>query len=134
MKALATACVLFLCAWPALTPCQAAPVGVEVPASDNRDYYQRKAREYAREAESYERKARGYRNDAEEAARRAARYYEDAQYYAKRGDSYRAKQASRNGDNQMEKYDTAMRQAKNADYRAAQYRRQERDALRNANR
>lgn len=92
---------------------------VTLSAAD--DYNARKAREYQREAEYYQKKADGYRREADYYLKQAESYQREAAYYTKKGDSWRTKNYLRQADNAMDKYETQMRYAKQADEKAADY-------------
>ena len=94
------------------------------------DYHIRKSQSYQREAEYYQKKADGYRREAAYYLKKAEGYQRDVAYYTKRGDLDRAKTYSRYAENEMYKYETQLRNAAQADDKAAMYLRWAADALR----
>ncbi|WP_300933238.1 hypothetical protein [uncultured Duncaniella sp.] len=85
------------------------------------DYNTAQAKQYTREAEYYQKKADGYRREAQYYLKKAEGYQREAAYYTRKGDTDRAKDYTRRANSAMYDYKTQMRDAANADDKAADY-------------
>ena len=90
----------------------------------------RKAEGYMREAESYQNKADAYRREAQSYLNDAERYLREMEYYKGRNDLDRAKTQKNYADRAFENSRSKLRQAAEAEDKAAQYYRWAADALR----
>ena len=90
----------------------------------------RKAEGYMREAESYQNKADAFRRDAQSYLNEAERYLREMEYYKGRNDLDRAKTQKNYADRAFENSRSKLRQAAEAEDKAAQYYRWAADALR----